>query len=168
MKAKEIAQRVLENLATGEVTVDEAYETELVADIQRFQQVVKDRKITTGSKSEISNRIGLQAWMRLCNEFNVKWNAVADQLMKQDGRYIHPQNAASFIFGKDAFVHAFAGAMFRDLSPADRDRAIQNILSMNTASNLSKWDVQRQFRLEQDDRFAREFMADYRKRLFGV
>lgn len=163
MKAKEIAQRVLENLATGLCDAGEAYEVEIVADIKRFQDTVKERNITTGSKNEATNRIGLQAWMRLCNEFNTKWNSVAFQLMERDGRYIHSENLSSFVFGNDAFVHIFAGAMFRELPKADQDKIIKDILSMSTTPTLSKWDVQMRVTRERDEQASREFIAAYRK-----
>lgn len=160
MKGKEIVSRILANLTVEDTTVDAAFETELLADILRFQQTVKERNIDTSSRNEVTKRIALEAWFRLCNEYNVKWNSLCLSLMEKDGRFIHPNNAASFLYGKDVFVHVFVNAVSKDTPDDVRQQMIDYVLKTSSGTR-TKWDVAQQVQRERDYDAAQSFWAAY-------
>lgn len=157
MKAKEIAKRIHENFGVDGADAFDALSVELIADLLRFNEDVKNRKIGVHSGNDATQRIGLQAWMRLANEYNTKWRSVVRQF-SGDPRF---SDSRGPYFDSNIFVTALASSVFEGLPREHVDETVRQILSVSTTPATAKFDIQRSVWRMQEEQ-------DMRKQLYSM
>lgn len=164
MKAKEIAKRIQDNFGVDGADAFTALSVELVADVLRFNEDVKVRKIGVNSHNEIAKRIGLQAWMRLANEYNTKWRSVMS-LLTTDPRFCHEGRPGVSLVVDNFFLAALVTSLSEGLPQEHIDATITQILAVSTTPASAKFDIQRSVWRMQEKRDMRETL---RNMMFGT